>query len=51
MIVSAVFSLFGWLPLPFQLLFGGAVAIFILVALFRLVSAIIKVITDLIPGW
>ena len=49
--MTFIFSLFGWLPSPLQALFGGAVVIFVLVALFKLVSAIIKIITDLIPGW
>lgn len=49
--MTAITSLFGWLPPSLQLLFSGALAIFILWALFNLVSAIIKIITDLIPGW
>lgn len=49
--MTAVFSLFSWLPSPLTLLLGGAVAIFVLVAIFRLVVALINVITDLIPGW
>lgn len=49
--MAAVFPLFCWLPSPLMLLFGGAVAIFILVAIFRLVVALIGIITDLIPGW
>ncbi len=49
--MAAVFALFSWLPSPLSLLVGGAVAIFILVAIFRLVVALINVITDLIPGW
>lgn len=47
----AIFSLFGWLPPFFQVLLGGALLIFVLVALFNIISALIKIITDLIPGW
>lgn len=49
--MTAIFSLFGWLPSPLALLLGGAVAIFVLVSIFRLVVALINVVTDLIPGW
>lgn len=49
--MGAITSLFGWLPGPLEALFVGAVGIFVLVGLFKIVSAIIKVITDLIPGW
>lgn len=40
-IVVAVLSLFSWLPDSLRLLCGGAVAIFLLVGIFRLVSAIL----------
>lgn len=49
--MTAINALFGWLPPFFQGLFGGGLAIFVLWALFKLVSAIIKIVTDLIPGW
>lgn len=49
--MAAISSLFSWLPGSLQLLFTGAVSLFFLVVLFKLVCAIIKVITDLIPGW
>lgn len=49
--MSAILSLFGWLPAPLSLLFGGALAIFVLVAVFHLIRALIEVLTDLIPGW
>lgn len=49
--MSSIMGLFGWLPGPLRVLFVGAIAIFILVALFKIVWAIIKTITDLIPGW
>lgn len=49
--MSSLNLLFGWLPGPLGALFRGAIAIFVLVGLFKLVSAIIKVVTDLIPGW
>lgn len=49
--MTAINALFGWLPPFFQGLFGGGLAIFVLWAIFKLVSAIIKIITDLIPGW
>lgn len=49
--MDAITSLFDWLPGPLEALFIGAVAIFILVGLFKLVCAVIRVITDLIPGW
>lgn len=49
--MNFVSALFGWLPPPLQVLFAGAIMIFVLVAFFKLVSAIIKIVTDLIPGW
>lgn len=49
--MAAVISLFSWLPTSLQFLFRGAIAIFILVALFKLILALINLVTDLIPGW
>lgn len=36
--MNAVFSLFGWLPLPLQFLCNGAIAIFLLIGVYRLIS-------------
>lgn len=47
----AILSLFSWLPVTLQALFSGGFFIFILWCLFRLVVSIVRVITDLIPGW
>lgn len=49
--MAAILSLFSWLPVPLALFFCGALAIFVLVAIFHLIRALIEVITDLIPGW
>lgn len=49
--MTAILSLFSWLPAPLAILFGGALAIFVLVAIFQLVRALLELLTDLIPGW
>lgn len=49
--MKALFSLFSWAPGPLALLLGGALAIFILYGIFKLVMAIVRAITDIIPGW
>lgn len=48
---SVIKSLFDWLPNPLGALFVGAIAIFVLYGVFKIVSAIIKLVTDIIPGW
>lgn len=40
-VISAVLSLFSWLPDPLRLLCSGSVAIFLLAGAVRLVSAIL----------
>lgn len=49
--LTSVFSLFNWLPFPLRYLFVGAVSIFVLVGLFKIISAVVHLIADIIPGW
>lgn len=48
---SVVKGLYGWMPAPLNVLFIGAIAIFVMFGIFRIVTAIIQLITDIIPGW
>lgn len=48
---SVLKGLFSWLPAPLNALFIGAVAIFVLYGVFKIVVAIIQLVTDIIPGW
>lgn len=49
--MGAVFEIFRWLPGGLRGLFIGAVSVFVLYALYKIVAAIIHLITDIIPGW
>jgi len=49
--MNVIKILFSWCPGPLGFLFTGGLTAFILFSLFKVVAAVIDVISDLIPGW
>lgn len=49
--MEAILSLFGWCPGPLKALFVGGVCLFLIYGVFKIVMAVIRAITDIIPGW